>query len=76
MTSDKLKKANELSGKIKDLKNKISDIEASEILNVKIIGKYRDATITEKDIVSLVLELSASMLKRKLATLEKEFDEL
>lgn len=77
MTSDKLCKANDLSKEISDLKSKISNMELYGVENIKLlIGTGRAITIGEKDIVNLVYELSESMLKRKLAALEKEFEEL
>lgn len=78
MTSDKLDRANVLSKEIAVLQRNIDDMELLGIRSIKLTAKEsaRDIVINEQDIVNLVHELSASMLKRKLVALEKEFDEL
>lgn len=78
MTSNKLDRANVLSKEIAVLQRNIDDMELLGIGSIKLSTKEtaRDIIIKEKDIVNLVYELSASMLKRKLVALEKEFEEL
>ena len=77
MNKEKLKKANELDGKIHDLKQEINYTDKMfEDGKLQCRTNHFSCTIRNENSKQIILNLARSLMEADLKKLEKEFEEL